>query len=387
MSTTLQDLVNRAVFLSTETQTHFGGLIADAAWEVDFTADPHLTFTAEDDAVLRTRPHLLGSESSSQGTWLWGWENINEFPEAVVGLSHEVRKFGAASDIDELVSPELKLDDELALRLTLAAKEATGKWAHYPAAAGAGTTVWLLVDAPELTLPEPTVKASVRALMQGLTQTTVDDHRAALEAYVAKRGIPTAPLPENGLRLLFADGSADLSFDEVSRISNCEVHAPLEGEAAEQFSRITGITVADASPSGAPATDATAATSRAADSTTARKESAAAASGGTSGSEHTATSSATGRSADTADEAVAPAAATSRPDASPAASSEATAEDRTDGTPTEATAPSRAAEPARSEPPRTEDDESAASAEPAAEEPEAAEEPKKKGLFSRLFGR
>lgn len=302
MSTTLQDLVNRAVFLSTETQTHFGGLIADAAWEVDFTADPHLTFTAEDDAVLRTRPHLLGSESSSQGTWLWGWENINEFPEAVVGLSHEVRKFGAASDIDELVSPELKLDDELALRLTLAAKEATGKWAHYPAAAGAGTTVWLLVDAPELTLPEPTVKASVRALMQGLTQTTVDDHRAALEAYVVKRGIPTAPLPENGLRLLFADGSADLSFDEVSRISNCEVHAPLEGEAAEQFSRITGITVADASSSGATAAasttaDSTTADSTSADSTTARKESAAAASGATSGSGHTAASSGSDQSA------------------------------------------------------------------------------------------
>ncbi|GAA3838648.1 hypothetical protein KACC15558_22880 [Brevibacterium ammoniilyticum] len=387
MSTTLQDLVNRAVFLSTETQTHFGGLIADAAWEVDFTADPHLTFTAEDDAVLRTRPHLLGSESSSQGTWLWGWENINEFPEAVVGLSHEVRKFGAASDIDELVSPELKLDDELALRLTLAAKEATGKWAHYPAAAGAGTTVWLLVDAPELTLPEPTVKASVRALMQGLTQTTVDDHRAALEAYVAKRGIPTAPLPENGLRLLFADGSADLSFDEVSRISNCEVHAPLEGEAAEQFSRITGITVADASSPGATAAASATAESTTTDSTTAREDSAAAASGGPSGSEHTAASSATGRSADTADEAVAPAAETSRPDASPAASSEATAEHRSDGVPAEAAAPSGTAEHARSESPRTEDDESAASAEPATEEPEAAEEPKKKGLFSRLFGR
>ncbi|RAG74008.1 hypothetical protein DN536_33255, partial [Burkholderia multivorans] len=92
----------------------------------------------------------------------------------------------------------------------------------YPAAAGAGTTVWLLVDVPELVLPEPTVKASVRALMQGLTQTTVNDHRAALAAYVAKRGIPTAPLAGGGLRLLFADGSADISFDEMRRISNCE---------------------------------------------------------------------------------------------------------------------------------------------------------------------
>ena len=241
MSNSLQDLVNRAVFFSTEMQTHFGGLIAEAEWEVDFSSDPHLTFTSDDGVVLRGRPHLIGSESSGQSTWLWGWENINEFPEAVVGLAHEVRKFGAAEEVVELTTPELDLDEELALRLTLASKEAVGKWAHYPAAAGAGTTVWLLVDAPELTLPEPRVKTTVRALMQGLTQTTVTDHRAALEAYVAKRGVPTAPLPEEGLRLLFTDGSADLSFDEQSRISNCEMNTPLEGEAAEQFAQADSV--------------------------------------------------------------------------------------------------------------------------------------------------
>ena len=251
MSTTLQDLVNRAVFFSTEMQTHFGALIADAEWEVDFTSNPHLTFSSSGGAVLRGRPHLLGSESNSQSTWLWGWENINQFPETIVGLSHDVRKFGAAENVAELITAELTLDEELALRLTLAAKEATGKWAHYPAAAGAGTTVWLLVDAPELTLPAPQVKTTVRALMQGLTQTTVTDHRAALEAYVDKRGIPTAPLAEGGLRLLFADGSADLSFDEQRRISNCEMGAPLEGEAAEQYARATGAAAPASQSSGA----------------------------------------------------------------------------------------------------------------------------------------
>lgn len=382
MSTTLQDLVNRAVFLSTETQTHFGGLIADAAWEVDFTADPHLTFTGEGGNVLRTRPHLLGSESTSQGTWLWGWENINEFPEAVVGLSHEVRKFGAAEDITEFVTPELELDDELALRLTLAAKEATGKWAHYPAAAGAGTTVWLLVDVPELALPEPTVKASVRALMQGLTQTTVDDHRAALEAYVAKRGIPTAPLADGGLRLLFADGSADISFDEVRRISNCEVHAPLEGEAATQYSEITGITVATEEPTPAAA-------SSAAETTTADRAEA---------------SAAADSSADAA--AAASAAPAGEPSAEPARAEEAPTEvpaaetaDRSDAQPTPAEATAAPAgtdrgEGAESEPtpadaPRERDSAADEGETAPADEAARSEEPKekKKGLFSRLFGR
>ncbi len=117
--------------------------------------------------------------------------------------------------------------------------------------------MWLLVDAPELTLPEPTVKASVRALMQGLTQTTVDDHRAALEAYVAKRGIPTAPLPENGLRLLFADGSADLSFDESvgSPTARCTRRSRARPPSSSPAS--PGSPSPTLPSSGAPATDAT----------------------------------------------------------------------------------------------------------------------------------
>lgn len=369
MSSTLQDLVNRAVFYSTEVQTHFGALIADAEWEVDFSSDPHLTFTSTEGAVLRTRPHLLGSESGREKTWLWGWENVNDFPDAVVGLSHEVRKFGAAEDVSELTTPELSLDEELALRLTLASKEATDKWAHYPAAAGAGTTVWLLVDAAEIALPAPQVKVAVRALMQGLTQTTVTDHRAAIEAYVAKRGIPTAELPEGGLRMLFADGSADLSFDDQRRISNCDLNAPLEGEAAEQY--------AAAEPTGTP-TEA-AATSRTTDSTSApaAKEVAA----------PPAATPATPTPAQT--EEAAP--TESVPDEKPAAESAPAAEARDDEAAepaAEATDAARGQHQPEDERPLADGSVEPAEAEtPIEEEPSKEAKPKKKGLFSKLFGR
>src|SRR5699024_7209912 len=124
MSTTLQDLVDRAVFYSTEVQTHFGGLIANAEWEDDFTSDPHLTFSSPDAVVLRDRVHLVGTESSQDKTWRWGMENANDFPDAAIGLSHDVRKFGAAEEVTELTSPELDIDEGLAMRLTLAAMEA-----------------------------------------------------------------------------------------------------------------------------------------------------------------------------------------------------------------------------------------------------------------------
>ncbi|SDT13714.1 hypothetical protein SAMN04489752_3464 [Brevibacterium siliguriense] len=370
MSSTLQDLVNRAVFYSTEVQTHFGALISDAEWEVDFSSDPHLTFTSADGAVLRTRPHLLGSESDREKTWLWGWENVNDFPDAVVGLSHEVRKFGAAEEVTELTTPEISLDEELALRLTLASKEATDNWAHYPAAAGAGTTVWLLVEAAEIALPTPQVKVSVRALMQGLTQTTVTDHRAAIESYVAKRGIPTADLPEGGMRMLFADGSADLSFDDQRRISNCDLNAPLEGEAAEQFAAAAGST-------GTP-------TEAAASSRTPGSASAPAA-------EEAAAPAATAPSAPAPAPVEEPSRTETQPVEEPAAEATPTAETQAD----DAAEPAAEAADASTQDKQPEVEQSAGDepVEPAAaktpieEEPAKEAKPKKKGLFSKLFGR
>lgn len=234
MTDTLQDLVNRAVFLSAEMQAVFGRRIAGADWEVDFGAEPPtLRFTGEQ--PLDVRAHMLGSESQQTSTWHWGWDNINDFPAPVVDLSHAVRRHGAAHELGEFTTEEIDLTDELALRLTLASKTLTGLWAHYPVDAGGGSVVWLLVEHPELTLGEPAIRDLVRSLAQGLTETEVTDHRAALIAYAEQRGFPLAELEGSSLRLLAADGSADVTFDEQNRITNCALHQPLEGEAAEQF--------------------------------------------------------------------------------------------------------------------------------------------------------
>jgi hypothetical protein len=42
-------------------------------------------------------------------------------------------------------------------------------------------------------------------------------------------------LPDGGVRLLCEDGSADVTFDDAGRVSSCQAHQPLEGEAADQF--------------------------------------------------------------------------------------------------------------------------------------------------------
>ena len=110
---------------------------------------------------------------------------------------------GSAHGVAELIDAELPLEPEdLPLALTLASKALTGAWAHYPVAAGGGTTVWVLIDDERLALGEPELKPVVKALASGITGLEVSDHRTALASYAQLRGLRTAPLPDGGVRIL-----------------------------------------------------------------------------------------------------------------------------------------------------------------------------------------
>lgn len=242
MTHSLQDLVNSAIFMSTEAQMRFEQRVAPVVedWDADFSDKPSLVFGASDDETsrLELRPHLIGSADSAYGTWRWGWSEDNSWPQPLVNLSHEVRKFGAAQGLAEFNEHEFKADDEDSLRLTLAAKAATRRWTHFPLPYGT-TQVWLLVDEVGAQTSgqagEPSIRSIVKAIAAGISLTEVTDHEEALRSYSRLRGFPLLELPDGKLRILAADGSADVTFDDKHRLTNCQVHQPLEGEAADQF--------------------------------------------------------------------------------------------------------------------------------------------------------
>lgn len=236
MSDSLQALVDRSAILSAEVQQRFGALIAGRDFDVDFSAAPRLRFSGDEPIMFR--PHMIGSSviRRVEKTWHWAWDNLNGFPDPVVALAGTIRAQGDAQAFDALTTAELPIEsDSLPATLTLAAKALTGVWAHYPVDAGGGTTVWVLIDDARLDPGEPELKTVVRALASAITTVEVSDHHAALTAYAELRGLRTAPLPDGGIRLLCADGSADVTFDEAGRVAECQAHQPLEGEAADQF--------------------------------------------------------------------------------------------------------------------------------------------------------
>ncbi|OKL54098.1 hypothetical protein BSZ39_05920 [Bowdeniella nasicola] len=219
MAFTLAELVDRAAFMSAETQLALEDLVGDLPWQVDLSERPTLTWGEGADAITTT-PSLLGSVAAKSHTWHWGWDNINNFPDAVVARAREVKT--RAQGTQALTTEELSVADNphLPLELTLAAKALTGVWAHYAASAGPDTDVWFLLEHPDLTLGEPSAVSVGRVIAQGLSTIPVSDHRAALREYAKARGF-TVSEEEEAITLHASDGKArvELASDRIVNIS------------------------------------------------------------------------------------------------------------------------------------------------------------------------
>ena len=185
MTKTLQDLIDEALFISTEYQARLAELTGDSDWSVDFSAP---SFTLKSDPSVSLSPSLLSTESEQRGSWIWSWQELGHFPDEVVTAAVQAREAGESLGVQELTTDELVLSEGLARRLTLAAKAATGLFAHYPATAGGGVRAWLLVDGPQLELPEPTVNRMGRVMAQALQTDTAVHHQRAVDSYARLRG-------------------------------------------------------------------------------------------------------------------------------------------------------------------------------------------------------
>lgn len=210
MTKTLQDLIDEALFLSTEHQARLAELTGDSDWAVDFSSP---SFSLKSDESVRLTPHLLGTESEQRGSWIWAWQEMGHFPAEVVTAAVQTREAGDRLGVQELTTDELILSEGLARRLTLAAKAATGIYAHYPAAAGGGVRAWLLVDGPQFELPEPTVQRMGRVMAQALQTGTAQNHQRAVDSYAHLRGAHIAWDTDACAVITAADGAMRLWFD------------------------------------------------------------------------------------------------------------------------------------------------------------------------------
>ncbi|OMH29272.1 hypothetical protein BKD30_00820 [Tersicoccus phoenicis] len=218
MATALQTLVDRGLFLSVEHQRAFEEYLVPDAARVDF-AGPRISLPGVDAPAT---PYLLGSSSPRRGTWIWSWQEPEHFLPAVLAAAESTRRYGVEHDIPELADDETPLVVGLDERLVIAAKAVTGVHAHYTAGAGAGARVWMLVRSDALTLQPPTVLAVGRTIAEGLHTGLAADHRVAVEGYARRRGLHLSVDADGRVVLSADDGGVELTFDG-STISGIDV--------------------------------------------------------------------------------------------------------------------------------------------------------------------
>ena len=225
MTNSLQELIDASIFISTEYQARVAELVGAAQWDVDFTAQ---SLSFETTPPVSLRPYLLGTESENRGTWVWSWQQLGYFPDAVVSAAVQAREAGEKKSLTELSTDEIPLSDSLARHLTLASKTVTGLYAHYPLPAGAGVRAWTLLDGDELVLPEPTMKRVGRVIAQTLQGENIVNQVLAVDSYAKQRGFHIAWDTEATAVLTLTDGALRLWFDE-GRMSGIEEAKPQVG--------------------------------------------------------------------------------------------------------------------------------------------------------------
>ncbi|WGD36389.1 DUF6882 domain-containing protein [Lysinibacter sp. HNR] len=238
--TSLNDLVDDAIFLSAETQllvqNRWGGL----SWSVD-THTPSFVFEGTPPTVFR--PHILGFSTVTPQRWAWGWDS-SDFSEDTISLVKSLREKILSLDIPELSTQDESEWDSLPLRITIAIKALTGHAIHVAAKIGDNNThVWMLLEDPKFALPDPTAATIAQAIREGSTGSYVTDIQRALTAYATQRRLPLrwdTPSPLITVATLTISESAAVRVEinehgRVSRVSDLPTtqnSAAKSGEAA-----------------------------------------------------------------------------------------------------------------------------------------------------------
>ena len=234
----INQLRDHIVILSMETQTAFAEIYGGFDWRADLS-DPAV-FWFESSPPTIFKPYFIGSTSGESNTWLWGWENINGFPDELVEISANAREIGEVLQASELTTAKLALGAEARAAAGLPERENADQDYVFAAMAlssiqvpvlyrgptGEGSYAWFLIENDEaFSLPDPTPLATVNAVANAIKSGLVSDCRLALEKYAQRRDGVTLVETSVGVDLAMESGTVHLVLDELGRVREATVKA------------------------------------------------------------------------------------------------------------------------------------------------------------------
>ena len=186
-------------------QERFAQLIVqDRDWFVDFSAQ---TLSFGDDAFP---VQFIGSESSVSNTWMWGWNNVNNFDSQLISLANEVRTLGERWQLQPLTVKSFELSEDfnahtLAITATGICK---GDFCYYIGPHESGAAVMAVPVSDQRVFAPVSLGEFVQWIMSAIQSFDLE-HRIFAESLLLWNGTPferdgkklIAYFPEQRLRI------------------------------------------------------------------------------------------------------------------------------------------------------------------------------------------
>ncbi|MCG7455079.1 DUF6882 domain-containing protein [Corynebacterium tuberculostearicum] len=149
-----------AFYLSTESQMFFQGSFPDAT--VDLDVDKATATVSYRDGQMTANAVLIATISDEEFTWAWADPQLKD--TAAARLAGNLARFGIDEAVPELVRPHLPLELARGHQLPHLALPILGIWTLAGTMLADARVGLVLLDAPQLHLPEPTPAATEATL-------------------------------------------------------------------------------------------------------------------------------------------------------------------------------------------------------------------------------
>lgn len=188
-------------------------LVGEADWELDTEAG-RIDFSNGRSWSIQ----ILGSESYSSDTWLWGWANTKSgLSESLLRMAEQVRAFGEQHDIDELIQPDIPLDwGDSHLLGTIAAGVCEAN-AYYRCPHSAGAVCVLIRDD---TFPRPATSPLTKLpelFFEALDHLDIRNHRLALMSFLSQHHVPLTEAAD-AIEAVLPNGPLKATLDNHGRV-------------------------------------------------------------------------------------------------------------------------------------------------------------------------
>ena len=217
----VRELADQVIILSGEIQQEFAEQFGPSyEWRADLNEPAKFWFTRKPKAIFR--PHFIGTISRQSDTWLWGWDNINDFPPSVVDVAERVRQVGEQIRCDDLTVAKQPVDHRPKLEVDYMYAAMAVSGLPVPVYFADDDTFFLLDNQAVFDLPRPSMPHIITMIMEPLQAGLITNHRLAVRGYATRRAGISFTESDQSIVVRAPDGDATISFDDLSRIVNIQ---------------------------------------------------------------------------------------------------------------------------------------------------------------------